>query len=76
MTDTTVTTDIHQTLDIQLNFRTQITFYLEVFTNYLTDFSGLFIIPIFNFDVLINTGLFQNEIRTTASYTVLPEMLG
>ena len=60
VTDTTVATNIHQTLDIQLNFRTKITFYFILSSNDLTNLTCLIISPVFYFQVSVNTCFVQN----------------
>ncbi len=60
MADTTIATDIHQALDVQLNFRTKITFYFVLGTNDLTNLGCLVIRPVFYFQVLVNTCFIQN----------------
>ncbi len=60
MTNTTVATDIHQTLNIQLNFRTEITFHFILSTNDFTNLCSLIIRPVFHFQVSVNTCFVQN----------------
>ncbi len=60
MTYTTVATNIHQTFDIQLNFRTKVTFYFKFCTNDLTNLGSLIVRPVFHLQVLIYTSFIQN----------------
>ena len=60
MTYTTVTTDIHQTLNVQLNFRAEVTFHLILSTNDLTNLGSLIIRPVLYLQVFINTCFVQN----------------
>ena len=57
---TTVTTDIHQTFDVQLCFRTKITFYFVLCTDDLTDLSCLVIRPILYLDAWVYACLCQD----------------
>ncbi len=70
MTDATVTTDIHQTLDVQLNLGTEVTLYLIFSTDDLTDSCSLIIRPILNLYILINVSLLQDFHRTTTTYSI------
>ena len=70
MTNTTVATNIHQTFDVQLYFRTEVTFNLILSTNDLTDFSGLVIGPVFYMKVSVDAGFIQDLCGTTATYTI------
>ncbi|EJX04439.1 hypothetical protein EVA_07453 [gut metagenome] len=70
VTYTTIATDIHQTLDVQLNLRTKVTFNLEFSTNDLTDLSCLVVSPILHFDISVNASLIQDFSRATTTYTI------
>ena len=59
MTHTTVTTDIHQTLNVQLNLRTKVTFHFVLCANDLTNLGSLIIRPVFYFQVFVNTCFIQ-----------------
>ena len=59
MTDTTIATNIHEALDVQLDLRTEITFYLEFSADNFTDFSSLVVSPIAHLRVAANTGFIQ-----------------
>jgi hypothetical protein len=59
MTDTTVATDIHESLDVHLNGGTEFTFNLEL-TDFGTDCCGLCVIPVANLDSRIDAALLQD----------------
>ena len=54
MTDASVATDVHQTFDVQLHFRTEVTFHFVLSTDNFTNLSGLIICPVLYFDITIN----------------------
>ena len=60
MTDTTITTNIHQTLNVKLNLTAEVALYLILCTNNLTDAGCHIISPILSLDVFIHTSLGQN----------------
>ena len=60
MTNTTVTTDIHQTFDVERRFRTKITFDFVLSTDDFADFSCLVIRPILHLDAWVNACLCQD----------------
>ena len=60
MTNSTITTDIHQSLNVKRNLAAQVTFYLVLCTDDLTDLSSIVIRPVTDLLVLIDTSLFQN----------------
>ena len=60
MANTTIATNIHQTLNVQLNLRAKITFHLILSTNDLTNLGSLIIRPVFYFQVSVNTCFIQN----------------
>src|SRR5438309_12007529 len=60
VTKTTVASDIEQTLDTHLHFRTQGTFYLELIVDGRTDGVQIFIVPIVYFLAAINVVLVQD----------------
>ena len=59
MTDATIATNIHQSLDIQLDLRTEITFYFEFSADNFTDFGCLVVSPLVNLQVTADTCLIQ-----------------
>ena len=60
MTDTTIATDIHQALDVELDFGTEVTFHLVLGADDFTNLTCLLVSPVLNFNVLVNSSLFQN----------------
>ncbi len=67
MTDATVATDIHESLDVQLYLRAQITFHFEFVTDDLTNAGSLVVAPVFHFDVLVHFCFLQDDVRSTAT---------
>ena len=59
MAHATIATDVHQTLDVQLNFRAEVTFHFVLSTNDLTNLGCLIIRPVFYFQVSVNTCFIQ-----------------
>ena len=51
MTDTTIATNIHQSLDIQLDLTAEITFNLEFSADNFTDLSSLVVTPLVDLQV-------------------------
>jgi hypothetical protein len=70
MTQTTVTSDIHEALNVHLHFRTQLTFYFELTGDDITDRSLLFVIPVCSFLVVINFSFRQNVPGSVWSNTI------
>ena len=70
VTHSTITTDIHQTLNVQLDFRTEITLHFVLSTNDLTNLGSLVIGPVFHFQASIYASLIQYFCRTTATYPI------
>jgi hypothetical protein len=70
MTQTTITSDIHEALNVHLHFRTQLTFYFELAGDDITDSSLLLIIPICSLFVVINFGFSQNVPGSVWSNTI------
>ena len=59
MSNTTIATNIHQTLDVHLDLGTEITFHFEFSADNFTDFSCLVIRPLADLQVAINAGFIQ-----------------
>ena len=59
MTDATIATNIHQSLNVQLDLTAEITFYLEFSTDDFTDFGCLIVIPLADLEVTADTCLVQ-----------------
>ena len=60
VTDATIATDVHQSLDVHLHLAAQVTFYLVFVTDHLTHSCCLGIGPILNAGVLVDTGLLED----------------
>ena len=69
MTDATVATDVHQTLDVELYFCAEVTLDFVLGTDDLTDLTCLLVGPVFYFNVFVNTGFCQNLTGAAASNT-------
>ena len=59
MTDSTIATNIHQSLDVQLDLATEITFYLEFSADDFTDLGCLVVSPLVDLQVAADTCLIQ-----------------
>ena len=61
MADTAIATDIHQSLDVELNERTALALYLQTqVSNRRTNCTYLLIGPILNLDIVADTGYVEN----------------
>lgn len=56
VTDTAIASYVHETLDVQLDFAAQVAFYFVIAAYHFADFCGLFVAPVFYFDVDIYAG--------------------
>ncbi len=70
MTDAAIAADIHQALNVHLNFRAEVTLNLEIAADNLTDLCRLIICPVFYFDTAIYTSRVQYLASTAATYTI------
>ena len=59
MTDSTIATNIHQSLDVQLDLTTEITFYFEFSADDFTDLGCLVVTPLADLQVTADTCLIQ-----------------
>ena len=59
MSNSTIATNIHQSLNVHLDLRTEITFNFELSADNFTDLSCLVIRPLANLQVTVYTGLIQ-----------------
>ena len=59
MTDATIATNIHQSLDIQLDLAAEITFYFELSADNFTDLGCLVVTPLTDLQVAADTCLIQ-----------------
>ena len=62
MTDSTVATDIHETLDVQLDGRTELAFNLVFCIDLSTDLGDLLVVPVSDFDCRIDAALLENPL--------------
>ena len=69
MTYSPVTTDIHQTFDIHLDFRTQSTFDFKIIVDDSTDFILLLIIPVLDFLIPVHTCYIKDLLSSASSDT-------
>ncbi len=60
MSDASIAANVHQSLDAQLNFRTEFTFDFEAVSNNSTDLRELVVVPILNLGIEFDTRFFQN----------------
>ena len=70
VTYTTIATDVHEALDVQLDFRAKVTFYLKLGTDDFTNLGCLVVSPVLHFDISVNAGLVQDFCRATTTYTI------
>ena len=63
MTDTSVATDIHQTLNVHLNFTAKFTFGLVLFGDNVTNNLLLVVGPVLHFLCGLNASLLQDFLR-------------
>ncbi len=59
MTHSTIATYIHQSLNVQLNLRAEITFYFEFSTDNFADLGSLVVTPFVDFQVTAHAGFVQ-----------------
>ena len=67
MTDAAIAADIHQTLDVKLDLCAEITLYLMVALDYLTNGCCLIVSPVFYFDVTVYTSLVKYRLGCAAT---------
>ena len=60
MADTTIATDIHETLDVHLNRGAELTLDLVLFVDLGTDLGNLIVVPVTHFDGSIDTAFVQD----------------
>ena len=70
MTHATIAANIHETLDIELYLRAQVTLYLVFSADNLTYLRCLLISPVFYLDTPVHTGLIKDLLRATTTYTI------
>jgi hypothetical protein len=58
--DASIATDIHQSLDVQLNLRAEFTFDFEAVSNNSTDLRELVVVPVLNLGIEFDTRFFQD----------------
>ncbi len=59
MSNSTIATNIHQSLDVHLDLRTKITFHFELSADNFTDFGSLIVSPFADLQVAAHAGLIQ-----------------
>lgn len=71
VTDAAVTTDIHQTFDVELYLRTAFALHLDTaFGDGVTNGCNLVVVPILYFHVGVHAGHIENPARSAAAYAV------
>jgi hypothetical protein len=70
MTDATIAANIHQSLDVHLNFGTESAFYFILIVDDVTKGVLLIVSPVLNFLVFVDAGFCQNLRSKTSSYYV------
>ena len=70
MADAPVAADIHETLDVHLHGRTKLALDLAIFGDHVTDGSDLFIVPVPDFDVVIDPAFVENSSRQVAADSI------
>ena len=72
MTYTTVATDIHQSFDVELDYRAGFAFHFDtVIGDRTADRTHLVVGPVLYFDVVVNTSTFEDLAGRAASYTII-----
>lgn len=70
MSDTTVATDVHKALDVELGLTTEISLYLISVGNLLSDAGSLLVSPVLDLNVAINASSIEDASSTATPYTV------
>src|ERR1043165_8135004 len=70
VTQTTITSDIHEALNVHLHFRTQLTFNLELTGEYISDSSLLIIVPVSSFLIEIDTCFCKDVLSSAWANTI------
>ncbi len=63
----TVAADIHETLDVKLDFRAEVTFNLVVCADDFANFGCLSVSPILDFELGVNAGLLEDSLGRATS---------
>ncbi len=69
MTDSTIATNVHKTLDVHLDGGTEFTFNLVLFIYLGTDLGNLLVVPVTNLDCTVDSALFENFLGGRATDT-------
>lgn len=70
VTQTAVAGDVHQALDVHLNFRAQGTFYFEFGVDQVPDSSQFIIVPLHRFFVAVDAGFVEDALGSAAADAV------
>ena len=70
MTKTPVTTDVHETFDVQLNLRAELTFRLVLICENAGNGLDILVGPLLCFGVLANASLFKDSFRRRRTNSV------
>ena len=70
MSDASVASDLHQSLDVEGSFSSQVTFYDVIAFDYLSDLSGIFLGQILNSDVWIYVRFSEDILRRLQTNTI------
>jgi len=69
MTDATVATDVHETLDVELDFAAKVTLHLVIAADYFANLGCLIVAPVLNLDIHVNACLSKDCLGCAASDT-------
>ena len=69
MTDASVATDIHETLDVHLDGGAELTFDLVVLADLVTDGCDLLVVPLAHLDAIIDAALVKDLLGGAAADT-------
>ena len=70
MTDPAIATDVHQSLDVHLDGRTELTLNLVFLIDEVTDKCHLLIVPVSDLDVVVDTALVEDFPGAAAADTI------
>ena len=60
MANAAIASDVHETFDVELDFAAKVTFDFVIVANDFTNFGGLVVGPVLDFDVDVNAGFFED----------------
>jgi len=70
MAETAIASDIHQALDLELNFRAQFPFHFKLILDDPGDVHHIIITPILNLDIFADGSLFEDVFGTAGADTI------